>query len=59
MDDKIFNELMVSVKQAGAIMRGEMAPSRVFEYTPSDIQTIRGKLNKPQQKRLPKSHSSD
>jgi len=33
MDDKLFHDLLTSVKQAGAIMRGEMAPSRVFDYT--------------------------
>lgn len=48
MDDKLFNDLVTSIKQAGAIMRGEMAPSRVFEYTPLDIKAIRGKLNKSQ-----------
>lgn len=48
MDDKLFNELVESIKQAGAIMRGEMAPSRVFEYTPLDIKAIRAKLNKSQ-----------
>lgn len=48
MDDKLFNDLLTSVKQAGAIMRGEMAPRRMFDYTPLDIKAIRGKLNKSQ-----------
>lgn len=48
MDDKLFDDLMMSVKQAGAIMRGEMAPSRIFDYSPLDIEAIRGKLNKSQ-----------
>ena len=58
MDDKLFDELMASVKQAGAIMRGEMAPSRVFEYTASDLKAIRGKLNRPQKERSSKKPSS-
>lgn len=30
MKEEIFKELLESVRQAGAIMRGEMEPSRVF-----------------------------
>ncbi|MDP6038412.1 MAG: NadS family protein [Candidatus Latescibacteria bacterium] len=48
MKKELFDDLLESVREAGAIMRGEMAPSRVFEYTPLDIKAIRGKLNKSQ-----------
>jgi len=30
MKEEMFQELVESVRQAGAIMRGEMEPSRVF-----------------------------
>jgi putative transcriptional regulator len=48
MRKELFDDLLESVREAGAIMRGEMAPSRVFEFTPLDIKAIRGKLNKSQ-----------
>jgi DNA-binding transcriptional regulator YiaG len=41
MDRKLFNELTRSIKQAGAIARGERRPSRRFEFTPSRIQAVR------------------
>jgi hypothetical protein len=31
MSEKVFKELLGSVREAGQIMRGERAPSRVFE----------------------------
>ena len=43
-----FNELIKSVRQAGKIRRGEMRPSREFEYKPADIKGIREKLGKSQ-----------
>jgi hypothetical protein len=33
MSEKVFKELLESVRQAGQIMRGEREPSRVFERT--------------------------
>jgi len=30
MKDELFEELMASVRQGGAILRGEMPPSRTF-----------------------------
>lgn len=48
MRKELFDDLLESAREAGAIMRGEIAPSRVFEYTPLDIKAIRGKLNKSQ-----------
>ncbi|AMN45977.1 Cro/Cl family transcriptional regulator [Steroidobacter denitrificans] len=43
MDPKLFAELTKSIKQAGAIARGERKPSRRFEFTPSRIQAVREK----------------
>jgi len=34
METELFNELLASVKEAKAIMRGELKPSRVFEVRP-------------------------
>jgi putative transcriptional regulator len=41
MERKLFDELTKSIKQAGAIARGERAPSRSHEFTPSRIQAVR------------------
>lgn len=43
MDNNLFEELLQSVKEAGAIMRGEMPPSRVFVYEVSSIRQVREK----------------
>jgi putative transcriptional regulator len=37
MKEELFNELLESVRQAGAIMRGEAAPSRVFAVELPDV----------------------
>jgi len=39
-----FEELLESVKEAGKIKRGELAPSRRFEFEPADVRGIRAKL---------------
>ena len=44
MKEEMFNELVESVKQAKAIMRGEMEPSRQFVYETPDVKQIRAKL---------------
>lgn len=44
MKEEMFNELLESVRQAGAIMRGEMEPSRVFVTETPDVKSIRTKL---------------
>jgi len=41
MEKKMFKELMESIKEAGKIRRGEVKPSRVFQYKPVDIKKIR------------------
>ena len=48
MNEKDFNNLVESIKEAGKIKRGELTPSRRFEFSPLDIKTIREKLNKSQ-----------
>jgi putative transcriptional regulator len=41
MKDELFNELLASVREGGAILRGEIAPSRSFEVKPLDVKSIR------------------
>ena len=41
MKEELFNELVASVREGGAILRGETAPSRVFTVEGPDIQRIR------------------
>ena len=44
MKKRVFEELVASVRQVGKIRRGEMAPSRRFEFKPADVRKIRTKL---------------
>lgn len=44
MKTQDFDNLIGSIKQAGKIKRGEMKPSRTFEFSPADIKSIRSKL---------------
>jgi len=41
MREELFEELLESIKQGGAILRGEMKPSRVFEFDQPDVRWIR------------------
>ena len=41
MDPKLFEELTRSIRQAGAIARGEKKPARRHELTPSRILAVR------------------
>jgi putative transcriptional regulator len=43
-----FENLVESVRQAGRIRRGEMAPSRVTEFRPVDVKAVRRRLGKSQ-----------
>ncbi len=45
MKDKNFKELLLSIKQAGEIRRGEREPARVFHYASIKVKQIRNKLN--------------
>jgi putative transcriptional regulator len=41
MKDELFKELVTSVREGGAILRGEVAPSRKFVVTKADVKRIR------------------
>ncbi len=41
MREELFEELLESIKQGGAILRGEMKPSRVFEFDQPNVRSIR------------------
>ena len=43
-----FDKLASSIKEAGRIKRGEIAPSRSFMFEPEDIKAIRSKLSMSQ-----------
>jgi putative transcriptional regulator len=45
MKDEMFNELLESVREAGAIIRGEKEPARVTRFEKPDIQRIRAGYN--------------
>mgnify|MGYP001090711377 CR=1 FL=1 len=48
MNNKDFDKLAESIKQAGKIRRGEMKASRIFQFSPADIKGIRLRLKKSQ-----------
>ena len=50
MDDKLFEELMESVKEAGAVRRGEKEASREYAYPEPDVKAIRAKTRLSQVK---------
>jgi len=41
MRKEVFAELLQSVKQGGAIMKGSMKPSRVFRFPESEVRKLR------------------
>jgi len=43
MKDELFNELVASVREGGAILRGDVAPSRQFEIEWPDVKRIRAR----------------
>ena len=45
MKKELFDNLLQSVREGGAIMRGEIAPSRVFDAKLLDVKTICEKLD--------------
>jgi putative transcriptional regulator len=45
MNEELFNELVASVREGGAILRGETAPSRKFVFEASDVRAERANLN--------------
>ena len=44
MRDEDFEQLRLSVREAGKIRRGKTAPSRWFEFEPQDVRAIRKRL---------------
>lgn len=48
MNKKLFSRLVTSVKQAGQIHRGEIPPSRRFEFSSLDVKKIRENLHQSQ-----------
>jgi putative transcriptional regulator len=48
MKKQDFDNLVESVREAGRIRRGEGQPSRVTQYAPIDVKTIRLRLGKSQ-----------
>jgi putative transcriptional regulator len=48
MNENDFADLAESIRQAGAIRRGEQPPNRRFEMEPPDIKAIRERLNQSQ-----------
>jgi putative transcriptional regulator len=49
MKDELFNELVASVHEGGAILRGEVAPSRTFSVQEPDVKHIRAQYKLSQQ----------
>lgn len=45
MNDVMFEELKESIRQAGAIRRGERAPAKVTHYSEPDVKAIRSSLD--------------
>ncbi len=41
MKDELFNELIASVREGGAILRGETSPSRTLTVDEMDVKRIR------------------
>jgi putative transcriptional regulator len=50
MKRELFEELLKSVRQGGAILRGERKPSRVFEVSEPDVRTVRAHYGLSQEK---------
>jgi putative transcriptional regulator len=44
MSDELFEELRASVREGGAILRGEHQPERTFTFAPLDVRRIRQNL---------------
>ena len=50
MKDKLFQELLESVKQGGEIIRGERKASREFDFENPDVRAVRTKYGLSQNK---------
>ena len=45
MNNNNFEQLVASVQEGGAILRGKVKPSRTFEFNPSDVKDVRTALH--------------
>lgn len=50
MDDKHFQELLASVKQGAAIMKGNAHPSRSFQFPEVEVRELRSRFGLTQDK---------
>lgn len=50
MEDKLFQELLTSVKQGAAIMKGTLQPSRTFESPETEVRALREQYGLTQDK---------
>ncbi|MBI3757491.1 MAG: helix-turn-helix domain-containing protein [Deltaproteobacteria bacterium] len=50
MKKELFEELLESVRQGGAIRRGERKPSGVFEFSEPDVRAVRAHYGLSQEK---------
>ncbi|MFH1947404.1 MAG: NadS family protein [Candidatus Magasanikbacteria bacterium] len=50
MNDKLFKELLASIKQGGEILRGSRKAKRVFNFDEPDVKTIRAHYGLSQDK---------
>ena len=50
MNDELFKELLESVKQGAAIMKGTMQPSRSFEFPETEVRALREQFGLSQDK---------
>jgi putative transcriptional regulator len=50
MKDKLFEELLESVKQGAAIMKGTMPPSRSFDFPETEVRALRQQFGLSQDK---------
>ena len=44
MKKKDFDNLLLGVKELGAVLRGELKPAKVYTYKPDAVQNIRARL---------------
>ena len=50
MKKELFDELLESVRQGGAILRGEKKPARIYEFSELDVRRIREQYGGSQDK---------
>jgi putative transcriptional regulator len=50
MNDELFQELLESVKQGAAIMKGEVEPSRSFDFPETEVRALREQFGLSQDK---------